>query len=140
MTDNSLLSFLIDRYGFRLTTADLAKVLKTTPAEVRNQISAGTFPVRTAKTREGRSAPRYADVRDVAEYLDATRPTAASPGAPDRSACKSSAIANPHAPTSPPLRGSRSPTRTSVKSLRGAGHAGAVPQSSPISAHTAAEK
>ena len=43
MTDTSLLSFLIDRYGFRLTTADLAQVLKTTPAEVRNQISAGTL-------------------------------------------------------------------------------------------------
>lgn len=70
----NILDRLIDHYGFRLDTSELAQVMKITPAEVRNQISAGTFPIPTAKTREDKSAPRYADVRDVAEYLDITRP------------------------------------------------------------------
>ena len=72
--NESILPFLIEQYGFRLRLADLSKILKTSCGEIRNRISTGTFDISTAKTREGKSAPRYADVRDVAEYLDSTRP------------------------------------------------------------------
>jgi hypothetical protein len=75
--DDNLLPLLIEKYGFRLTTAHLASLLNTTPNEIRRRISAGTFPIRTAKEYpESRRSPRYADVRDVAAYLDASRPKA----------------------------------------------------------------
>ena len=73
----STLDYVIDRYGLRLTTADLADVFKTTPDAIRTQISAERFPIATYKDHDGERAPRYADARDVAEYLDRKRPRAA---------------------------------------------------------------
>ena len=69
-----MLDIVIGLYGPRLTTSDLAHALKITPGEVRNQISAGTCPIETYKEKPGKRAPRYADARDVAEYLDRMRP------------------------------------------------------------------
>lgn len=89
-----VLPLLIDRYGFRLTIGNLAEVLKITPAEVRNRISADTLGINTVKEREGRSGPRYADVRDVAEYLDTMRQKAASPNVPGQFGYKSLKSAN----------------------------------------------
>lgn len=72
------LPWLLDKYGPRLGTSELARVLSyKSTHQVRNEISAGTFPVPTAKKGSGRRSPRYADARDVAAYLDATRPKAA---------------------------------------------------------------
>lgn len=73
----SMLEILVELYGPRLGTADLARALKKTPEHIRNEISAGVFPIRTYKDGDAQSAPRYADVRDVAEYLDRKRDKAA---------------------------------------------------------------
>ena len=66
-------ALLFDKYGARLDMAQLAEFLKVAEVTLYNQISAGTCPVKTY--REGRL--RWADVRDVAEYLDQARALAA---------------------------------------------------------------
>ena len=71
------LDIILQQYGLRLTTSDLARILKTSPAKIRNDISANTFPIRTYKQKECKRALRYADARDVAEYLDQLRQKAA---------------------------------------------------------------
>lgn len=70
----TMLDYIIERYGPRLTTADLALVMKKTPDAIRTEIAAGKFPIQTYKDTNGERAPRYADARDVAEYLDRKRP------------------------------------------------------------------
>lgn len=57
---------LLDRFGFRLSMEQVAKVLGVHPATVYNQISLGEFPIRTYK--EG--SRRFASYEAVAEYLD----------------------------------------------------------------------
>lgn len=87
------LEFLIEHYGLRLNTADLATVFDTTPSEIRNRISEEVFPVPTYKDLPSKQAPRFADVRDVAEYLDKKRSTASvqvSPGQGGYSVLKTS--------------------------------------------------
>lgn len=66
-------AFLFEKYGPRLTLAQLADFLHVTERTLYNQISAGACPVKTY--REGKS--RFADVRDVAAYLDQVRELAA---------------------------------------------------------------
>lgn len=62
-----------ERYGLRLNTDQLAQVLGLEPGTVRNQISAGRFPIRTYV-----DGKRWADYRDVADYLDKCRQQAAA--------------------------------------------------------------
>lgn len=57
--------------GLRLNVEQLADVLDSTPAAIHRRISDGTFEVPTYI--DGKK--RYADVRDVASYLDAMRET-----------------------------------------------------------------
>ena len=78
------LDIVIQHYGMRLTTADLARLLNTTPEKIRNEISADTFPIPTYKEKPGKQAQRYADARDVAEYLDKMRPKTSAPVSPGR--------------------------------------------------------
>lgn len=59
-------AFLLERYGPRLTIAQLSSLLDITEGTLRNQISAGSFPVSTY-TEGGR---RFASYQAVAEYLD----------------------------------------------------------------------
>lgn len=66
---SALPELLFARYGLRLDMAQLAEVLNISIHTLRNQISAGKIPIKTYRTR-GR---RFADFRDVAEYLDACR-------------------------------------------------------------------
>ena len=66
-------ALLFDKYGPRLTLAQLAEFLHVAESTLYNQISAGACPVPTY--REGKV--RFADVRDVAEYLDRARALAA---------------------------------------------------------------
>lgn len=66
-------AFLFERYGPRLTMEQLADLMGLEMQTLYNQISAGTCPVPTY--REGKQ--RFADVRDVAEYLDRARAFAA---------------------------------------------------------------
>lgn len=75
MTD--YLPWLLEKYGPRLYVEDIATILRTSPQGIRNLISANRLPIPTAKEGEGRSAPRYADARDVATYLEESRPKAA---------------------------------------------------------------
>ncbi len=67
------IALLFDRYGPRLDMAQLAEVMRVEERTLYNQISAGTCPIKTY--REGRN--RFADVRDVADYLDQARALAA---------------------------------------------------------------
>ena len=71
------LPFILDKYGPRLNTSQLADLLGTSPAEIRNWISSNKFPIKTYKDRDNQRAPRFADARDVAEYLDSARQKAA---------------------------------------------------------------
>ena len=71
------IDIIVEHYGLRLTTADLARLLKTSPASIRTEISAERFPIPTYKDHPGRRAPRFADARDVAKFLDEQRAKAA---------------------------------------------------------------
>ncbi|SOE69990.1 hypothetical protein SAMN05446635_3675 [Burkholderia sp. OK233] len=59
-------AFILERFGVRLTMAQLATLLSMSEGTIRNQVSAETFPIPTYK--EG--ASRYAPYDAVAEYLD----------------------------------------------------------------------
>ena len=65
-------AYLVDRFGLRLSVENLAEVLDITPGAVRNQVSAGRFPIPTYLD----GGRRWADYRCVAEYLDRMRKTA----------------------------------------------------------------
>lgn len=62
-------AYLIEKYGLRLTLDDLAQELDMAAGTIRNQISEDRFPIDTYLD-QGR---RFADYRDVAEYLDRLR-------------------------------------------------------------------
>lgn len=62
-------AFIVERYGLRLTTDQLAEVLGISKASLYNQVSAGTCPVKTYLD----GGKRYADYQHVAEHLDACR-------------------------------------------------------------------
>lgn len=66
-------AFIVERYGLRLNTEQLAEVLGITKAALYNQISAQTCSVKTYID----SGKRWADYRHVAEHLDALHATAA---------------------------------------------------------------
>lgn len=63
---------LLDKYGFRLSMEQLAKVLDMHPATLYNKVSKGELPIRTYK-EAGR---RFASYEAVAEYLDKMDQTA----------------------------------------------------------------
>jgi len=60
---------LIERHGLRVNLEALASILDTTPANLRRRISAQDFEIPTYVD----GGKRWADVRDVADYLDARR-------------------------------------------------------------------
>lgn len=60
---------LIEKHGLRVDLEGLASILDTTPPNLRRMISAHTLQIPTY-IDGGR---RWADVRDVAEYLDQRR-------------------------------------------------------------------
>lgn len=66
-------ALLFERYGPRLNMPQLAALMEIAEPTLYNQISGGTCPVKTY--REGKQ--RFADVRDVAAYLDQARALAA---------------------------------------------------------------
>lgn len=59
-------AFLLEQYGPRLSIAQLSRLLDITEGTIRNQISAGAFPIKTY-VEGGR---RFASYQAVAEYLD----------------------------------------------------------------------
>lgn len=60
---------LIEKHGLRVDLESLAGILDTKPSTLRRKISANDFAIPTY-TEGGK---RWADVRDVAEYLDSCR-------------------------------------------------------------------
>lgn len=60
---------IAERYGVRLDTKQLGEVLGLAEGTVRNRISARTLGVPTYED----SGRRWADYRDVAEYIDRKR-------------------------------------------------------------------
>lgn len=62
-------AFVVERYGFRLSSEQLADLLGVSRPALLNQISAGTCPVKTYKD----GGKRWADYRDVAAHLDQCR-------------------------------------------------------------------
>lgn len=57
---------LIEKFGLRVDLERLAKILDTTPPNLRRKISEGTLGIPTYAD----GTKRWADIRDVAEYLD----------------------------------------------------------------------
>ena len=88
--DYFTLGWLLDKYGPRLSVVQLAECLGLAVGTVRNKIARGALGVRTYL--DGGS--RWADSRDVALYLDAVRPRAATQ---DAGACTDADSASPHA-------------------------------------------
>ena len=62
-------AYLMERHGLRLDLEALAKELDTTPANLRRRISAQDFEIPTYMD----GGRRWADLRDVAAYLDQRR-------------------------------------------------------------------
>lgn len=59
-------AYILEKYGPRMTLAQLSQLLLMSEGTIRNQISAETFPIPTYKEGGGRFAPYDA----VADYLD----------------------------------------------------------------------
>jgi DNA-directed RNA polymerase specialized sigma24 family protein len=66
-------AWLLEHYGLRLSIKQLAEVLQLGLSTVNNKIGDGTLGVRTYLD----GGRRFADVRDVADYLEQLRETAA---------------------------------------------------------------
>lgn len=62
-------AYLMEKYGPRLGTEELAHVLGMSPRTLGNKLYRGEVPVPTYKDQ----GKVWADCRDVAEYLDACR-------------------------------------------------------------------
>ena len=62
-------AYLMEKHGLRLDLEALSKELDTTPANLRRRISLENFEIPTYMD----GGRRWADVRDVAAYLDDRR-------------------------------------------------------------------
>ena len=60
---------LIEKHGLRVDLERLAVILETTAPNLRRKISDGSMEIPTYVD----GGKRWADIRDVAEYLDAMR-------------------------------------------------------------------
>ena len=63
-------AIVVEKYGFRADVESLSQIMGISKGSVRNQISAGTFPIATYMDQ----GKRWADYRDVADYIDKCRP------------------------------------------------------------------
>jgi predicted DNA-binding transcriptional regulator AlpA len=68
-------AFLIETYGPRLGIEHLSKVLGFAPNTIYNQVAKKVFPIATYLD----AGQRWADYRDVAQYLDDCRARATTP-------------------------------------------------------------
>lgn len=115
---------LFEKYGARLTTADLGEVLHKSPDVVRNEISAETFPIPTYKDTDAQRSPWYADLRDVVEYLNRKRPKVEKPDAqgPDGYNVSASANRNDRRLRQPRVRRTRAQTVATPLRVEGRGN------------------
>lgn len=65
-------AYLLERYGPRLDIKEIAEVLKMSVGTLHNRLYRGDIALRTYMD----GGKRYADVKDLADYLDAVRATA----------------------------------------------------------------
>ena len=79
-------AYLLERYGPRLGVSELADVLGISAGTLHNRLYRGQIDLATYLD----GGKRYADVRDVADYLDKLRATARAPAA---NACSAEAAA-----------------------------------------------
>lgn len=63
-------AIVVEKYGFRADVDALAKILGMSKGSVRNRISEGKLPIVTYVD----GGKRWADYRDIAEYIDRCRP------------------------------------------------------------------
>jgi hypothetical protein len=68
-------AIIAEKYGLRLTVAQMADALSLAPNTIYNQIAQGTFKVKTYVD----GGKRFADYRDLAAYLDEVRAGATTP-------------------------------------------------------------
>ena len=69
-------AYLLDRFGLRLTVEQLSEALGMPIGTVYNQLSKGALGIPTYIDAKR----RWADYRDVADYLDRRRSDAVIPG------------------------------------------------------------
>jgi len=62
-------TYLVEKHGLRVNLETLANILDSTAANLRRKISEETFEIPTYMD----GGKRWADVRDVADYLDVRR-------------------------------------------------------------------
>lgn len=108
--------WLLEKYGPRLDTGQLADLFRTTAADIRQRISDGTLGIPTYQKTPKRGSPRYADVRDVVEYFNKSRPKVEGPASPDQDGCNASENASPNARTLRRPRVPRNLSQTNGKS------------------------
>jgi len=65
-------AYLIEKHGLRLSLKQLGEELAMSAGSIRNQISEDRFPIPTYLDQ----GQRWADHRDVADYLDQKRAAA----------------------------------------------------------------
>lgn len=65
-------ALVAEKYGVRVGVEDLSKLLGISKGTAYNQLSAGSFPIKTYID----GGKRYADYRDIAEHIDKCRETA----------------------------------------------------------------
>lgn len=68
-------AYLLEAYGPRLGVEQLGKVLGMKANTIYNQVAKKAFPIKTYLD----AGQRWADYRDVAQYLDECRDRAATP-------------------------------------------------------------
>lgn len=68
-------AMIFEKYGPRLDIEKLSDVTGLKKPTIYNQLSAGTFPIKTYLD----GGKRWADFRDVAEHLDSCRDRASLP-------------------------------------------------------------
>jgi predicted DNA-binding transcriptional regulator AlpA len=66
-------AMIFEKYGPRLGIPQLAELTSMKPKTIYNQVSAGTFPIKTYVD----GGQRWADYRDAAAHFDSLRAQAA---------------------------------------------------------------
>lgn len=84
------LDYIVDKYGLRLNTAQIADAIGTKPGEIRKDIALKTFRIPLYKeTPDVAQAPWFAKAQDVAAYLDSFTPSY-SPASRGQDGCNAS--------------------------------------------------
>ena len=83
------LDYIVEKYGLRLNTAQIADAISTKPGEIRKDIALGVFQIPLYKEKPVAQAPWFAKAQDVATYLDSFTPSY-SPASQGQGGCNAS--------------------------------------------------